>query len=267
MSEEFLSGRLNAREERGLLRKLYPQNNLVDFSSNDYLGFSHSAELKNIVTLELGTRNSEFRTGSTGSRLLTGNSEYAEDLEKFIAEYHKAEAGLIFNSGYTANVGLVSSVAQKEDVIFYDELSHASIYDGVRLSKADSFPFRHNDVIHLEERLRFFRSNRNARPSGQSFRRGNSSCFVIVESVYSMDGDFSPLKEISSLCEGYNVNLIVDEAHATGIYGKKGEGRVVELNLEEKIFARIHTFGKALGCHGPGSLQPLPGSEFAHPRL
>jgi len=240
LKEEFLSKRLNAREEEGLLRKLSPENNLIDFSSNDYLGFACSEELKKIIKEELQTLRSNLLTGFSGSRLLTGNSSYAEELERFIAGYHNAQAGLIFNSGYDANLGLISSVAQKGDVIFYDELSHASIYDGVRLSKAESFPFRHNDISHLEDRLKFYRSNDN----------GNSNCFIVVESVYSMDGDFSPLKEIVALCDEYKANLIVDEAHATGIFGKKGEGRVAELALEEKIFARVHTFGKALGCHG-----------------
>ena len=241
MSKNFLKKRLLTREENGSLRKLSPENNLVDFSSNDYLGFACSEELKSIIEKELsGIRYPVSLIGSTGSRLLTGNSQYAEDLEVFIANFHKAEAGLIFNSGYDANLGLIASIGKKEDVIFYDELSHASIYDGVRLSKTESFPFRHNDVTHLEERLKYCRSTHN----------GNSNCFVIVESVYSMNGDFSPLKEISSLCDEYMANLIVDEAHATGIFGKKGEGRVVELNLESKVFARVHTFGKALGCHG-----------------
>lgn len=249
MKEDFLTKHLHARNKKGLLRKLHLQNNLTDFSSNDYLGFARSPQLKNLIDAELEILNCKYETkfGSTGSRLLTGNSAYVEEVEKFIAGYHEAEAGLIFNSGYAANTGLISSVSQKEDMIFYDELSHASIYDGIRLSKAESFPFRHNDVHHLEERLEFFRSSRN----------GDSSCFVIVESVYSMDGDFSPLEEIVSLCRKYNANIIVDEAHATGIFGALGKGRVAELNLvrqdsrgEEKIFARVHTFGKALGCHG-----------------
>ena len=242
MNEDFLKKRLSAREVDGSLRKLSQKNNLVDFSSNDYLGFAMSIEFQELVKNEFSILNYQFsiRNGSTGSRLLTGNSLYVEDLEKFIADFHKAEAGLIFNSGYDANLGLISSVAKKEDVIFYDELSHASIYDGTRLSKAESFPFRHNDVAHFEERLKYYRSTHN----------GNSNCFVIVESVYSMDGDFSPLKDISSLCDEYNAMMIVDEAHATGIFGPKGEGRVVELNLESKFFARVHTFGKALGCHG-----------------
>jgi len=238
----FLSHRLDLRKEKGLYRSLPPKNNRVDFSSNDYLGFASSAELKNSIVSELQTLNHkpETKLGSTGSRLLTGNSAFTEEVEKFVAEYHNAEAGLIFNSGYDANLGLISSVAKKGDFIFYDELSHASIFDGVRLSKAESFPFRHNDVSHLEERLNLFRNSKNV----------YANCFVIVESVYSMDGDFSPLNAITLLCNKYKANLMVDEAHATGIFGLKGEGRVVELNLQEEVFARVHTFGKALGCHG-----------------
>lgn len=246
MKASFLNKRLNVRKEEGSFRYLSPGNNLIDFSSNDYLGFARSLELKKLVHEELDSLNIKHENGlgSTGSRLLTGNSKYAEDLERLIAKYHSADAGLIFNSGYSANTGLLSSVARKGDVILYDELSHASIYDGVRLSKAESFPFKHNDAAHLEERLKFFRSMNT--PGAELPRE----IFVVVESVYSMDGDFAPLIEIASLCEDYQANLIVDEAHATGIFGKKGEGKVVELGLEKNVFARVHTFGKALGCHG-----------------
>lgn len=240
MKENFLQQRLEHRKEQGLYRSLHPENDCIDFASNDYLGFARSKELKELVDAEFKKLNSKCKTGSTGSRLLTGNSAYAEEVEKFIADFHKAQAGLIFNSGYDANIGLISSAAKKGDLIFYDELSHASIYDGVRLSKAESFPFSHNDIAHLEERLKFFGESKN--PS--------SNCFVIVESVYSMDGDFSPLNEIAGLCGKYRANLIVDEAHATGIFGANGEGRVVELGLQQEVFARVHTFGKALGCHG-----------------
>ena len=242
MNEVFLQQRLSLREDQGLFRRLSPENYLIDFSSNDYLGFARSKELSEMILEEFSLlqHSTDKINGSSGSRLLTGNSIYAEELEKFVAEYHKAEAGLIFNSGYSANVGLISAVARKGDIIFYDELSHASIYDSVRLSKAESFPFKHNDLTHLEERLIFFR---NAATS-------NASCFIIIESVYSMDGDFASLKEVTALCEKFDAKLIIDEAHATGVFGKNGEGRVVELNLEEKIFARVHTFGKALGCHG-----------------
>lgn len=242
LSEDFLQQQLRQREEQGLFRQLQHPNHLIDFSSNDYLGFASSKELFERIQNEISyvVSRSSYINGSSGSRLLTGNLSFAEELERFIADYHKADAGLIFNSGYSANTGLISSVAGKEDIIFYDELSHASIYDGVRLSKAGSFPFRHNDLSHLEERLIFYRNN----------YKGNSSCFVIAESVYSMDGDFTPLQEIVQLCEKYKAHLIVDEAHATGIFGRKGEGRVVETGMEKKVFARVHTFGKALGCHG-----------------
>ena len=240
MNPEFLKERLEERKEQGLLRKLSAENDLIDFSSNDYLGFARSQELKDSVAAELATLDLSQVNGSSGSRLLTGNSVYAEELERFIAHNHHAEAGLIFNSGYTANTGLLAAVARKGDIILYDELSHASIYDGVRLSKAESFPFRHNDMAHLADRLRFFRSSN---VSGQQL-------FVVVESVYSMDGDFAPLLEIAGLCQASKANLIIDEAHATGIFGKRGEGKIVELGLERQVFARIHTFGKALGCHG-----------------
>jgi 8-amino-7-oxononanoate synthase len=250
LTEDFLHRRLKERNEKGLLRKLSAENGLIDFSSNDYLGFARSEVLSSSIELEIKKRKG--RSGSTGSRLLTGNTGYCEVLEKSIAQYHNAEAGLIFNSGYDANLGLISAVGKQNDLILYDELSHASIYDGVRLSKADSFPFRHNDLLHLEERLKFFKSNHN----------GTSNCFVIVESVYSMDGDFSPLKEIASLCSEYNASLVVDEAHATGVFGTKGEGRAVELNMQDKVFARVHTFGKALGCHGAIVLGSLALREY-----
>lgn len=241
--ELFLQHHLDKRQEQGLLRTLKVPSGTIDFCSNDYLGFARSEELKHKISScsesacpvgRLLTPGPRLFNGSTGSRLLSGNSAYAEDLEKYIAQYHNAEAGLIFNSGYDANVGLLSSVAQRGDTIMYDEFIHASVRDGTRLSLAKAHSFMHNDLDDLEKKLKK--------------KKGN--VFVAVESVYSMDGDFSPLKEIVSLCQKHNANLIVDEAHATGLYGSKGEGRCVELGLEKVIFARVHTFGKALGTHG-----------------
>jgi 8-amino-7-oxononanoate synthase len=228
-AEKVLSEILQKREEQGLLRKLSIVNKRIDFTSNDYLGFARSEELYRMI--EEKTNVCEKRLGSGGSRLLSGNSKEAEELESFLAKFYNSESSLLFNSGYDANVGLFSSVARKEDTILYDELVHASIHDGMRLSKADSFPFRHNDLTHLTERL------------NNSF--GN--IFVAVESVYSMDGDIVPLKEISDLCKKHNANLIVDEAHATGVFGK---GLVQNFKLENEVFTRVHTFGKAMGCHG-----------------
>ena len=228
-AEEALSGALQKREEQDLLRKLSFVTKRIDFTSNDYLGFARSPVL--YERIEEKMLNSAKRVGSGGSRLLSGNSEEAEAVEKILATFHNAQAALLFNSGYDANVGLFSSIAQKGDSIIYDELVHASIHDGIRLSKADAFPFRHNDLAHLEERLKISSGN----------------IFVAVESVYSMDGDCAPLKEMVDLCNKYHANLIVDEAHGTGVFGN---GLIQNLKLENETFARIHTFGKALGCHG-----------------
>lgn len=228
-AEESLSEALKKRAEQDLLRKLTLVNKRIDFTSNDYLGFARSPVLSQ--SIEDKMRGIAGRVGSGGSRLLSGNSSEAESLETFLAVFHRAPAALLFNSGYDANLGLFSSIAAKGDTILYDELVHASIHDGIRLSRGDSFLFRHNDLTHLEERLKISAGN----------------IFVAVESVYSMDGDCAPLKEIVDLCDKYHANLIVDEAHATGVFGR---GLVQNLILENRVFARVHTFGKALGCHG-----------------
>lgn len=237
-ANQFLSDALRKREEANALRKLTTNNHLIDFCSNDYLGFASNQTLLNAAETELlQLKNSSTIhaiTGSTGSRLLAGNSAYAENLEAKIALFHNAEAGLIFNSGYDANVGLFSALGQKDTTIIYDELIHASVHDGIRMSSASASIFKHNDLKHLEERLNV----------------AKGITYVAVESIYSMDGDTAPLKEIALLCEKYNANLIVDEAHATGITANNGAGKVQELAVEKQVFARVHTFGKALGCHG-----------------
>lgn len=230
MNEEFLSKKLNERKEANAFRQLKIISGKIDFCSNDYLGIA-----KNNL-LEKADENI-LAHGSTGSRLLSGNYPLIEETEKLIADFHDTEAALIFNSGYDANVGLLSCVPQKDDIILYDQLSHSSIRDGIRLSFAKAHPFLHNDVENLEELLK-----RNPSIS--------NNIFVVTESIFSMDGDKSPLGKISSLCEKYNAHLIVDEAHATGVEGARGEGLVQELNLQNKCFARIHTFGKACGAHG-----------------
>ncbi len=232
-ADKFLNQSIQKRQEQNAVRKLVVNNHLIDFCSNDYLGFARSGELKNKIVAEYAMLLEQLN-GSTGSRLLTGNSTYAENLEKEIARFHNAEAGLIYNSGYDANVGLFSAILQKGDSIIYDELIHASIHDGIKLSFASAYLFKHNDLAHLEERLKI----------------AQGIIYVAIESIYSMDGDDAPLKEITTLCKKYKANLIVDEAHATGITPNNGKGRVQQLNLEKEFFARVHTFGKALGCHG-----------------
>jgi 8-amino-7-oxononanoate synthase len=246
--EQHLSTILEERKQQSLFRSLRTKENLVDFCSNDYLGFSQKIK-----------QNSEFYSfpsGATGSRLLAGNTKFVEDLEQEIADFHGAEAGLIFNSGYDANVGLLSCLPQKNDLLFTDELIHASMIDGARLSYATRYKFRHNDVEDLEKRIApkrrspqppkgELKSDEKVLPSGVG-----GLLFIAIESVYSMDGDLANLEAIANLSEKYGANLIVDEAHATGIFGKNGRGLVSELGLEDKVFARIVTFGKALGCHG-----------------
>ncbi|HEY5407630.1 MAG TPA: pyridoxal phosphate-dependent aminotransferase family protein [Ginsengibacter sp.] len=238
MNEDFLNKKLDERKQNNAYRSLIINDDKIDFCSNDYLGIVKNKLLENSIQTNL-------THGSTGSRLLAGNYRLIEETENFIAKFHKAETGLIFNSGYDANTGLLSCVPQKGDVIIYDQLSHASIRDGIRLSFATSFSFLHNDIIDLEKKL-------------STAEHDHKNIFVVTESVFSMDGDAAPLIEISKLCEKYNAGLIVDEAHATGVIGEKGEGLVQQLHLQEKCFARIHTFGKACGCHGAvvlGSVQ------------
>ena len=230
MNEDFLNKKLQDRIDANALRSLIVNKNKIDFCSNDYLGI-----VKNKLIEKLASPN--LSHGSTGSRLLSGNYELIEETEKMIAGFHYAEAGLILNSGYDANTGILSCVPQKNDTIIYDQLSHASLRDGIRLSFATSFSFLHNNLEDLEKKLASAKTN-------------SQNIFLVTESVFSMDGDYGPLKEIIALCDKFNAALIVDEAHATGIVGEKGAGLVQELKLEKKCFARIHTFGKACGAHG-----------------
>ncbi len=231
-ADSLLFSSLQKRQEQNALRKLVVNSGLIDFCSNDYLGFASSKKLsKNIAK---ACDKLSHSNGSGGSRLLAGNTSYAENLETFIAKFHNAEAGLIYNSGYDANVGLFSAIGQKGNTIIYDELIHASVHDGMKMSSASTYAFRHNDLKQLETRLKI----------------AEGIIYVAVESIYSMDGDYALLKEISKLCKKYSANLIVDEAHATGVTKNEGKGRVQELKLEKEVFARVHTFGKGLGCHG-----------------
>ncbi len=231
--DEKLKAILHARAEDLTLRSLQQNGHLIDFASNDYLGLARSTELR-AKTDEAYKKHMQFPHGATGSRLISGNHKLYEDLERFIADYHQAEAGLIFNSGYDANVGFFSAVPQPGDIVYADELVHASIRDGLKMTRAARSYFLHNDLTDLETQLQKHKGNK----------------FIAVESIYSMDGDFAPLLELVELAEKYGANLVIDEAHATGIFGPKGEGRVVELGLQNRVYARVHTFGKALGGHG-----------------
>lgn len=243
-----LASRLAFREETGLLRQLRTADGLVDFCSNDYLGFARSPELRKAIQ-QADAHQIDAFNGATGSRLLAGQTALAEAVERELAIFYQVEAALIFNSGYAANIGLLACLAQSGDILITDELIHASMIDGARLSYATRYRFRHNDLDDLETKLRQAADNN---PAGQ--------VFVAVESVYSMDGDLAPLVDLVDLCERYGAALIVDEAHATGVYGP---GLVVTLGLQERVLARVHTFGKALGVHGAA----VVGSAVLHQYL
>jgi 8-amino-7-oxononanoate synthase len=230
-----LRERLEAMREGGLERHLPEfRGDLIDLCSNDYLGLAKSPELRMRIAAAVAAE--EERVGSTGSRLLTGNSELAEETERELATHFQGEAALVFSSGYAANVGLISAVVGREDVVLFDELIHASLRDGIRLSGVKGWKFRHNNLSDLSDKL------------ARAPRRGR--VWVVVESVYSMDGDRCPLREVVALCERWGADCIVDEAHSTGIFGKNGSGMVVDEGLEDRVVARVHTFGKGVGVHG-----------------
>ena len=231
---ENLIQKLEKRKHNNSLRQLPSFSNLVDFSSNDYIGFSKSESIFKL-THDYLIENGIIQNGATGSRLISGNYSLYQITESFIAEFHEAESTLIFNSGYDANVGFFGAVPQRNDVILYDELSHASIRDGISMSNAKSYKFNHNDFEDLERLILKF---------------PNTNIYIVTETVFSMDGDTPNLEELVELSEKHNCYLVLDEAHTLGVFGEKGEGLSQNLNLHNRIFARIMTFGKGLGCHG-----------------
>lgn len=241
MIEEFLK----QRERDGLLRVLRPiawrrgakislnNKEYIDFSSNDYLGLSNHPRLIE----ESKKAIDKFGTASCASRLMSGDLEIHYQLEEEVAGFKNKEAALVFNSGYQANVGIISALMKKGDCIFSDRLNHASIIDGIILSGARIFRFQHNDIGHLnlllkEEREKFH------------------NALIITETIFSMDGDRSPLKELVRLKNKYNCLIMVDEAHATGIFGQNGSGIVEEEGLTKEIDLIMGTFSKALAGFG-----------------
>ncbi|SCY35687.1 8-amino-7-oxononanoate synthase [Nonlabens sp. Hel1_33_55] len=240
MIPEKLLVKLARRHANKSMRELRTTSGLIDFSSNDYLGFSNK--------LKPASSN---KHGATGSRLLTGQTEICQQLEQKIAAFHKTESALIFNSGYDANLGLISSVAQRGDLILYDEYVHASIRDAMKLSDAKSLKFRHNDLGHLSILLDKFS------------KEENQEVYIITESVFSMDGDMPNLVELVNLAKNKdNVHIILDEAHALGTVGNNGEGLAQSQNLQDDIFARIVTYGKSMGCHGAAVLGGFDLNQF-----
>ncbi|PPK86620.1 8-amino-7-oxononanoate synthase [Neolewinella xylanilytica] len=226
---DFLHQRLGALRATGQFRELPGDLDGVDFWSNDYLGFSRL----------LGAESTTIAI-APGSRLISGNHSSITDLEAEIAAFHGFPAALLFGSGYTANLGLLSCVARRTDTVVYDELIHASLRDGIRLSGAAGRRCRHNHTGEADRLL--------------SQSRSDGQTFFVTESRFSMDGDTAPLRELAELCHSHGAHLIVDEAHATGLEGTYGAGMVAELGLQDQVFAAVATYGKAPGYHGAAIL-------------
>jgi len=241
---DFIDSELRLQNEAGLLRSLFPLEGsqrgviktngkpLVDFSSNDYLGLAdHPALIE-------GAKKAieKWGAGARASRLMSGDLEIHHRLESAIAALKGKEAGLLFGSGYLANTGIIPALCGRNDVIYSDRLNHASIVDGILLSRARFYRFRHNDLNHLEDLLKGHRSK---------YRRA----LIVVESVYSMDGDQASVSELLELRGRYEAMLMIDEAHAIGVFGTKGEGTISQTGADA-VDVILGTFGKALGGYG-----------------
>ncbi len=238
-----LTAKIEKRHQDDALRILPSVGQLVDFSSNDYLGFAREKTISD-TTFRYLTSSTAPRNGATGSRLISGNHEFYEQLERTLVQVHGSEAALVFNSGYDANLGFFASVPQRGDVILYDELIHASIRDGIQMSNANNFKFAHNNIEDLQDTFDRIRSKLIE----------DTVIYIVTESVFSMDGDTPDLQALVDFSSENGCHLVVDEAHAVGVFGTNGAGLLQELGLAEKVFARIITFGKAFGCHGAAIL-------------
>ncbi|MEA1867931.1 MAG: 8-amino-7-oxononanoate synthase [Thermodesulfobacteriota bacterium] len=241
---DFIDSELRLQNEAGLLRSLFSlegsqrgviktqRKTFVDFSSNDYLGLADHPSL-----IEGAKKAMEkWGTGARASRLMSGDLEIHHRLESAIAALKGKEAGLLFGSGYLANTGIIPALCGRNDVIYSDRLNHASIVDGVLLSRARFYRFRHNDLNHLEDLLKSHRSK---------YRKA----MIVVESVYSMDGDQAPVSGLLELRGRYGAMLMIDEAHAIGVFGAKGEG-IISQTGADAVDVILGTFGKALGGYG-----------------
>lgn len=238
-----LQAQLDSRNADINFRALDGSQLLVDFASNDYLGFSMSNEIFDRTHYYL-ENEFIFQNGSKGSWLLSGNHQLYPEVEELICKTYHCNGALIFNSGYNANLGFFSCVPQKEDVIFYDELIHASIRDGIAMGNAKAFAFKHNDIDDLKRICQDERKHLTK----------NSEVYIATESVFSMDGDTPDLVALANFCKHNKFRLIVDEAHAIGVFGKQGVGLVHSLGIDKDVFARLISFGKALSSHGAAIL-------------
>lgn len=233
-ADAFLEARILQKKENGTLHSLTTTHNTIDFCSNDYLGFAKSLDLKDRVFRFSRNLESISYLGAGGSRLISGNTALTESLESFVATYHHAEAGLLFNSGYDAMLGLLASIPSRGDTILYDEAIHPAARDGIRLSFAKAYAFAHNNPKDLQKKL----------------SKAKGLVYVVTESVSYRDGDTAPLKELYRISSEAGAHLIVNETHATGVFGNGGKGLIVQNELASKVFAVIHSFAGSLGCHG-----------------
>lgn len=242
--DDWLRKELQLIEEQGLTRKLRSfstgnENEVVMngkkfllFSSNNYLGLATDSRLKKKATEGI----LKYGTGAGGSRLTTGNFDIHDQLEATIADFKKAEAAIVFSSGYLANMGVISSVMKTGDVIFSDAWNHASIIDGCRLSHAKTIVYEHADMVDLERKLR------------QS--HGDGKKLIVTDGVFSMDGDIAPLPEMVELAKEYKAYIMIDDAHATGVLGNDGRGTADYFGLKDEIDFTVGTLSKALGAEG-----------------
>lgn len=251
---------LDARRREGRLRSLeapvLQSSRLIDFASNDYLGIARDADINEShhrAELSSCRGSGNQLNGSTGSRLLTGASRDQNSFEEWLADFHGYEACVLFPSGYSANAGVAGCVACESDIVFFDQLSHNSTRFGLKSGRQRAtIPFAHNDCDDLRQKLR---SNRR---EPDATEKDSGAAFVFVEGVYSMDGDRAPLSELANVCVEEGACLVVDEAHSTGVLGDRGRGAVFEsvdaARRKDAILCSIHTFGKAVGCHGAAVL-------------
>jgi len=247
MFENFLQQKLNDMETRSLRRRLrvsdaptgpvvqFNGKSLHNFASNDYLGLAAHPEV--IEAAVRATR--DYGAGAGASRLVTGTQQPHAQLEEKLAAFKGTEAASVFSSGYASSVGALQALVTKDDVVLLDKLSHACLVDGARLSSATMRPFHHNNPEHLEHHLTWSRE-----------KYPQARIFIVTESVFSMDGDLAPLREIVELKDKYGAMLMLDEAHAVGVLGRSGRGLAEELGLSHRIEVQMGTLGKALGSSG-----------------
>ncbi len=243
MKQKYITQQLNNLKSSGLYRSLQsidsPQQKIVkingkeylNFSSNNYLGLANNADIKQAIINGM----EQYGVGSGASRFISGNMAPYAVLEKKISELKQEEDSIVFNTGYMANLGIITSLAAKDDIVFIDRLNHASIIDAVRLSGAKVCVYKHLDLDDLEVKIKKYKAKNS---------------FIITDTVFSMDGDIAPLKELVYLAKKYEIFLIVDEAHSFGVFGKNGAGLTEEYCLQGQVDLVMGTFSKAAGLIG-----------------